>query len=84
MKQFTILSKNKLLIALDIDDATHSEEKKQLLQNDFEVRVRNIQAENSRLAIKKAKQEHQRERSHDGFMIDLHLFVYIMTSLFRS
>lgn len=82
MKQFTILSKNKLLIALDIDEATYSEEKKQLLQNDFEVQVINLQAEDTRSAIKKAKQE----CGHEGDCIPslVEFFVYTMTSLFRA
>ena len=68
MKQFTIFSKKKLLIALDINETTYNEEKEQLLKNDFEILIKNIQAKDKEIAIEKAKYEEAKQFNNDNIM----------------
>jgi len=65
MKNFTIFSKSKLLIALDIEEETYNEERKQLLENDFEILITKIQAENKKSAMEKAEYENEKQFSYD-------------------
>ncbi|HIF9268079.1 TPA: hypothetical protein ACX6Q4_003794 [Photobacterium damselae] len=68
MKQFTIFSNKKLLIALDINETTYNEEKEQLLQNDFEILIKNIQAKDKESAIEKAKYEEAKQFNNDNIV----------------
>ncbi|GAD31394.1 hypothetical protein L4D04_21855 [Photobacterium angustum] len=68
MKQFTIFSKKKLLIALDINETTYNEEKEQLLKNDFEILIKNIQAKDKEIAIEKAKYEEAKQFNNDNIV----------------
>jgi len=68
MKNFTIFSKSKLLIALDIEEETYNEERKQLLENDFEIFITKIQAENKKSAMEKAEYENERQFSYDNIV----------------
>lgn len=68
MKQFTIFSNKKLLIALDINETTYNEEREQLLQNNFEIVIKNILAKDKETAIEKAKYEEAKQFNNDNIV----------------
>jgi hypothetical protein len=65
MNQYTIFSKNKLLVALDVDEETYGDERKQLLENDFEILITKIRAESKKSAMEKAEYENEKQFSYD-------------------
>ncbi|MDE1329475.1 hypothetical protein [Vibrio aestuarianus] len=68
MKQFTIFSNRKIIIAIDINETTYNEEKEQLLKNDFHILIKNLQAKDKDTAIEKSKYEEAKQFNNDSIV----------------